>query len=35
MHIAIDGRIIQDRIHLSDAVEKQAEVYIFQALSGG
>lgn len=33
--IFINGERIQDRIHLSDPIPENAEVYIFQALSGG
>lgn len=35
MLISINGRLIEDRIHLSDRVPDDAEVYIMQALSGG
>lgn len=35
MLIAVDGEIIRDRIHLSDAVNEHSEVYVMQALSGG
>lgn len=36
-HIAIfiDGLPARDRVHLTDPVEPEAEVYIMQALSGG
>ena len=36
-HIAIfvDGRIVSDRVHLSDAVSETSSIYVFQALSGG
>ena len=36
-HVAIylDGRLIADRLRLSDAVAPQSEIYILQALSGG
>lgn len=35
MVIFVNGRQILDRVHLSDAVTPDAEVYIMQALSGG
>lgn len=35
MTIFVDGRMIRDRIELSDPVEEASTVYIFQALSGG
>lgn len=35
MLIAVDGSTISDRIHLSDTVNEQSEIYILQALSGG
>jgi molybdopterin synthase sulfur carrier subunit len=36
-HIAIfvDGRIVSDRVHLSDAVSETSTIHVFQALSGG
>ena len=36
-HIAIfvDGRIVSDRVHLSDAVSETSSIYVLQALSGG
>jgi molybdopterin synthase sulfur carrier subunit len=36
-HIAIfvDGRIVSDRVYLSDAVSETSSIYVFQALSGG
>tara|TARA_R110002049_G_scaffold225521_1_gene397441 strand:- start:59727 stop:59996 length:270 start_codon:yes stop_codon:yes gene_type:complete len=36
-HVAViaDGLNIRDRIQLSDLLNKDSEVYIFQALSGG
>ena len=36
-HVAIylDGRLIVDRLGLSDAVAPQSEIYVLQALSGG
>ena len=33
--ISIDNELVNDRIHLSDPVRKDSEVYILQALSGG
>ena len=35
MSIFIDGELIRDRVHLSDAVTETSDIYIFQALSGG
>ncbi|ACY16957.1 MoaD/ThiS family protein [Haliangium ochraceum] len=35
MVVFIDGRQIQDRIHLGDSVSPTSELYIMQALSGG
>ena len=35
MAIFVNGRQIEDRIGLSDAVPDDAEVYVMQALSGG
>jgi hypothetical protein len=35
MVIFINGQQSLDRVHLSDAVARDAEVYIMQALSGG
>jgi molybdopterin synthase sulfur carrier subunit len=35
MVVFIDGRQIEDRVKLSDAVEARSEVYVMQALSGG
>lgn len=36
-HVAIfiDGKMIEDRDHLSDAVSDTKEVFVMQALSGG
>lgn len=36
-HVAIfvDGRMITDRVHLSDAVRESSEIFVMQALSGG
>lgn len=33
--ISIDNQLIQDRIHLTDPVRPDSEIYILQALSGG
>jgi sulfur-carrier protein len=33
--IFVDGRIVSDRVCLSDAVSETSTVYVFQALSGG
>lgn len=33
--VLVDGRSLQDRRRLSDAVASQSEVYVIQALSGG
>jgi molybdopterin converting factor small subunit len=35
MTIFVDGRMIRDRIGLTDAVDDASAVFIFQALSGG
>jgi sulfur-carrier protein len=35
MAIFLDGQLIRDRRHLSDAVAPEGTVYVFQALSGG
>ena len=35
MIIFVNGRQIQDRVHLSDSVPPDGEIYIMQALSGG
>jgi molybdopterin synthase sulfur carrier subunit len=35
MTIFVDGRMIRDRVGLSDAVDEASMVYVFQALSGG
>jgi sulfur-carrier protein len=35
MLVFINGNMIQDRQRLSDPVAADAEVYVFQALSGG
>ncbi len=33
--VSIDSEIVKDRIHLSDPVKSDSEVYVLQALSGG
>ena len=35
VNIFIDGRLINDRIALSDPFTEKSEIYIIQALSGG
>ena len=35
MVILVDGIPIRDRAHLSDALARDSEVFVFQALSGG
>ena len=35
VNIFIDGRMISDRMGLSDEIDEHTEVYIMQALSGG
>lgn len=35
MVIFIDGKTIVDRVHLSDAISPDSEIYVMQALSGG
>lgn len=35
MAVFVDGSLIVDRIHLSDAVGPNSEIYVMQALSGG
>lgn len=35
INIFVDGQLIQDRQALSDALQEEDEVLIFQALSGG
>jgi hypothetical protein len=35
MTIFVDGRIISDRLHLSDRVTASSTIHVFQALSGG
>ena len=33
--VFVDGRILEDRIGLSDPVKPDSEIYVMQALSGG
>jgi sulfur carrier protein ThiS len=33
--VLVDGRNLRDRQHLTDALETNSEVHVFQALSGG
>lgn len=35
VNIFVDGRMLADRLRLSDPVAPQSEVYVLQALSGG
>ena len=35
MNVFVDGNRVRDRVHLSDPVPADAEVYVIQALSGG
>ena len=35
VHIYVDGRRIADRERLSDAVSRESEIFVLQALSGG
>lgn len=35
MAVFVDGRQVDDREQLSDAVQETSEVYVMQALSGG
>lgn len=35
MNIFVNGNRVQDRIHLSDPVPGDGEIYVIQALSGG
>ncbi|MFW6076335.1 MAG: MoaD/ThiS family protein [Hyphomicrobiales bacterium] len=35
MNIFVDGNRVRDRVHLSDPVPGDGEVYVIQALSGG
>jgi sulfur-carrier protein len=35
MTVFVDGEIVRDRAHLSDAVSATTSIYVFQALSGG
>jgi hypothetical protein len=33
--VFVDGRMVEDRVQLSDAVGPRSELYVMQALSGG
>ncbi len=33
--IFVDGKLLGDRINLSDRVDESSEIYVMQALSGG
>jgi sulfur-carrier protein len=33
--VFVDGDLVSDRVHLSDAVSETSSIYVFQALSGG
>jgi sulfur-carrier protein len=33
--IFVDGEVVSDRLHLSDAVSETSSIYVFQAMSGG
>ena len=35
MAVFVDGQPIHDRVHLSDKISQDTEIYIMQALSGG
>jgi len=35
MSVFVNGARIRDRVHLSDAVPENGEIYVLQALSGG
>jgi sulfur-carrier protein len=35
MNVFVDGNRVRDRVHLSDPVPADAEIYVIQALSGG
>ena len=35
MTIFVDGHMMRDRAHLSDAVDDASRIHVFQALSGG
>jgi sulfur-carrier protein len=35
MVVFVDGARIKDRVHLSDSVLENGEIYVLQALSGG
>jgi sulfur carrier protein ThiS len=35
MAVFVDGRILRDRRTLSDAIAPDAQIHVFQAISGG
>lgn len=35
MTVFVDGKVIGDRVRLSDPVDETSSIYVFQALSGG
>jgi molybdopterin converting factor small subunit len=35
VNVFINGELVRDRVHLSDAVARDDEIYVFQALTGG
>ena len=35
MTVFIDGQLLADRVGLSDPIQKNSELYVMQALSGG
>jgi molybdopterin synthase sulfur carrier subunit len=35
MTVFVDGKMIRDRVRLSDAVTESSTIHVFQALSGG
>lgn len=35
MNVMVDGKPLRDRIHLSDPVAEDGDVFVLQALSGG
>lgn len=35
MNVFVNGNRVKDRVHLSDPVPEDGEVYVIQALSGG
>jgi len=35
VNVYLDGKLISDRVRLTDPVRPEAEIYVLQALSGG